>query len=749
MPKYRVTDPESGRTVELTGDSPPTEQELEQIFAQVNQQQDSLPKLPTETAQPEGRSFLKQIGRDVGYAAGKLAEGAMTTVTLPIDALGGIINYLETKTQGPTYEVTINGQKYTRHRGQAPTATETFSGGLERAGVPMQTENRTEEVLGNVYRTVGGAATGIGVGQQMARSASPVVAGVGETLAANPAIQGVSAVTGPLASETAQEMGAGPGGQVVAGLAGAMAPSIVASAAQGAVRRGFRGGAEGQQRINENLRTFNRAGTSPTVGQATEGRMNRATETLLARSPGGAGVMARRAESQADEVGAALEQRARQLVGRNVSAETTGRQIERSVRGEGGFVDRFKETQNQLYDKLDEFIPGGTRVDVTRTKDALSKLNAEIPGAPNVSRFFQNARIKGIEGALRSDTEGFSSVAANPENAALFAGRKVSPEDAALLGDVLADGRLPYEALKKLRTLVGNEIADSTIASDVPRSKWNALYAALSDDLGSAVADKPAAQAVWTRANNYTRAGMRRIEAIESVIDRAGGPEAIFRAATSGTREGATTLRAVMQSTDDEGKRMITATVLRRLGLAKAGVQGDLGDRFSTETFLTNWNGLSTEAKRTLFNRYGDRFRADMDQLAKFAANLRSGSQVFRNPSGTSQGVAQVGLAGTVGASVMALLTGHVVAGAAGLLGAGGTVVGGYLAADKLMANPRFVRWLAQSTKVPAGGYSAMVNRLTQDARKSGDLDLARMAVLLKEEQPNQEANNQQRSQQQ
>jgi hypothetical protein len=38
MPTYSVTDPSSGRTIDLTGDSPPTEQELEQVFASVNQQ---------------------------------------------------------------------------------------------------------------------------------------------------------------------------------------------------------------------------------------------------------------------------------------------------------------------------------------------------------------------------------------------------------------------------------------------------------------------------------------------------------------------------------------------------------------------------------------------------------------------------------------------------------------------------------------------------------------------------------------
>lgn len=33
MPSYLVTDPQTGRKLKLTGDSPPTEQELEQIFS--------------------------------------------------------------------------------------------------------------------------------------------------------------------------------------------------------------------------------------------------------------------------------------------------------------------------------------------------------------------------------------------------------------------------------------------------------------------------------------------------------------------------------------------------------------------------------------------------------------------------------------------------------------------------------------------------------------------------------------------
>src|SRR6185503_8214538 len=41
---YRVTDPTSGRTVRLTGDSPPTEAELEEVFKSVNAKPDTAAK---------------------------------------------------------------------------------------------------------------------------------------------------------------------------------------------------------------------------------------------------------------------------------------------------------------------------------------------------------------------------------------------------------------------------------------------------------------------------------------------------------------------------------------------------------------------------------------------------------------------------------------------------------------------------------------------------------------------------------
>jgi hypothetical protein len=58
MPKYVVTDPKTGKKLTLTGDSPPSEAELEEVFSQV-----SAPAAPAEATGPAARRFsLTEMG---------------------------------------------------------------------------------------------------------------------------------------------------------------------------------------------------------------------------------------------------------------------------------------------------------------------------------------------------------------------------------------------------------------------------------------------------------------------------------------------------------------------------------------------------------------------------------------------------------------------------------------------------------------------------------------------------------------
>lgn len=83
MPTYEVTDPTTGRTVELTGDSPPNEQELEAIFAQIGAP-------ATESPFPTGQDFLRSGQEYVGNLAQAVLHPIQTAQGLGNLALGGV-----------------------------------------------------------------------------------------------------------------------------------------------------------------------------------------------------------------------------------------------------------------------------------------------------------------------------------------------------------------------------------------------------------------------------------------------------------------------------------------------------------------------------------------------------------------------------------------------------------------------------------------------------------------------------------
>lgn len=583
-------------------------------------------------------------------------------------------------------------------------SSESVRNALTKLGLPVA-ETTEERVAEDVAGGMAGAGGMVKLGEKLTKAATPLVQRIGEILSVGRGTQVVAGGTGPGAASVVREAGGGEGSQLAAGVTGALAPSAPSLLAE-TTRRVVRGGELGRQRVAKNIETFEDAGAgTPTVGQATESRVNRAVESVLAKTPGSAGRLAAKAEDEAAGIGTKVDQMATTLAGRT-GAAPAGRRIKAGLEQ---FVDEFKGTSGKLYDELDKHIPTTARVDVSSTRSALEKLNADIPGAPNVSELFKNARIKGIQGALQRDTETTAGVyAALPAWQKQLLEQMPEVERSAMLNGLI-DGKLPYEALKKLRTLVGNEISDSTIASDVPRSKWKPLYAALTKDMAAAAREAgPKAEAAFVRANNHYSAGMKRLDDVLGPIMKKGDPEDIFQAAMSGTKEGATTIQGVMKSLPEESRKAVAATMLKRLGKATPGKQDDLGEAFSAETFLTNWNRLDPQAKKTIFATLPDQMRADLDKIAKAASNVREGSKVFANPSGSGQVVAAT--SGLTAFGVL-LATGQFGGAAAIAAGAGGANV-----LSRLMANSKVVHWLAESTKVPAEQLPAQLNQLFQQS---------------------------------
>lgn len=600
-----------------------------------------------KAAAPEERGMLSRLGRQVGLTARAGVTGLTGLSTLGTNTAIKGLNALF-GTEIPLADVNAT---------------------LSAIGLP-EPENATERVAQDAAGAMAGAG---GVAKAAQTLVNPLVNSLGQRIAgvlgSSPGIQVASGATGGTSAGLAREGGAGPVGQLVAGLAGGLGPALATAGGAGLLRGAVRGGEAGRQRVADTIDEFGRAGTTPSVGQATGRPILQGMETVLSQSPGSAGVMARKAASQTDEIAGAVQGIVNRLAPRAGAVEA-GESIGTGLEG---FKAGVKNLQGQLYNRLDDYLPPSTPITVARTKEALAALNADIDGAPALSAMFKNGKIQGVERALASDLN--TSTTAYGAQAA----RKTST--------------LPYESIKKLRTLVGKEIDNATFVSDVPRDKWKALYAALSDDLGDAAQKAgPDAYGAWKWANKFSKDQLGRLDDLAAVAGK-DTPEKIFNAAMMGTADGDTILQRVVSALPKTNRRDLAAAVVKRMGRATAGNQNDAGDAFSTNTFLTNWNKLSPEARSTLFGRIGEAGLTDeLMNLAKVSSNIRDGSRYLANPSGTAPAAARQAM---LGAGALAAATGQWPA--LGLMAAGAA---GTNALGRAMTRPGTVEWLAQPTRL-------------------------------------------------
>ncbi len=692
--------------------------------------EEAMQGAPTETATPATpatpakRSMVDELGRQLGLTLRAGVSGVAALPAMVSDAVTGPIN-------AGLDAVAGEGRGF-----RFQSAGAALNNIMTKSGV-AEPENATERVVQDIGASMAGAGSMIKAGVGLAKAPiNTARKGLGDMLAAGPGLQVVSSATGAGASGITRESGGGAGAQLAAGLAGGVLPSAASFARDSSIRGLIRGGEQGRQRVADTLDSFEKAAnTTPTVGQATGTRAMQAVETGLSNTIGSSGVMIRRGEAQA----LALDDSVRKLseaLAPNASGVEAGGAITSGVLA---FRDNMKTTQQRLYSQLDNHIPAGTRITADKTQSALADLNTDIAGAPELSKWFKNARIQGIEGGLKSDTGSLDAVLSRPgmqqqvdqmraqmeaeatKITALNAERRTlgmvnmenvnTPEQ---IGEKIneflgkqVDSRMPYESVKKLRTLVGRELTDNSLASDVPRSKWRALYAALSDDLGSAAQQAgPKAEQVWTRANRYTKLSMERMDQLEKIVNR-DTPEKIFKAATSNLAEGGTTIRRVMQSLPLDNRREVTAAVLQRLGKAKNGMQNEVSDVFSSETFLTNLAAMSPAARKAIFDSSGyPGLGAKILQMGRMASVRREGAQVFANPSGTARQTAMLGWASTL---------------FGGLASGNAAVISGALAAPfaanviaKKFTSPEFVRGLAQKTELTKAVTPIIANMAAQ-----------------------------------
>jgi hypothetical protein len=470
-------------------------------------------------------------------------------------------------------------------------------------------------------------------------------------------------------------------GNPTAEVLGALSPFGLAPAMSAFTRGAFRGA--DSAKMQQRLADMDAVGMKPTVGSASGRPTTQALEATVASLPGGHG--------QVKAVGfannAAMEGEIQSLAGgANRDTVIAGNTIKTGLFGKDGWINStFRANRDKLYSALDSKL-AGTASPATNTLNYLTSANKGVPGAPQLSaNQFIDKEMQGLADDF--------------------------------LTDIQATGGLPYDAVKRLRTKVGDKLADPELIGSETRKMYSELYGELTKDMEAAATSAGAAKE-FAAANRYNKLGMGRIDDFFNGISNKVTPEEVYLLAIGKSPSSATKLFKIKNSLTPEEWSTVRETVLNRMGRAKPNTQTD-EYVFSAETFLTSYNNLKDNPRvlDALFGTTKSPFRKDLDTIARTASYMRESSKVLANPSGSAglglQASVLFGALGGAGNMALGSMAG-VTAGAAVPGVVSGVALGttGSYGLGKLLTNESFVRWLAQSTKLPAQSLPGHIKRL-------------------------------------
>lgn len=585
-------------------------------------------------------------------ALGAAARGAGNALTF--GGLDEVGALADVVTQGGTYDENLD-----RRRGQ-----ELFD----------EQKNGGSRILGQI---VGGLPVG-GLEFMGARAASAAAgrAAVRSGMSAD-AARGLAnrVFAARTAAESAAIGGAYGFGDAEGGLAQRAGGAAIGAAAGGALGGGLalaggrfaramaaRGGPRPTTEGQEVLAAMERQNVVPFAADVGGSPTRMATATA-AQTLGGVGPIRQAAQATVDSAQAARD-RIAQGIGRVVGVEETG---EIARRGADAYRARTSAQVGRIYDAA-EAAGGQTRV---QTPEALRVLSQELPALEESP--VQGAGV-GILQGLREQ----------------------------LGGDVSVRG------LRNARTVLREEFENNGLRGSNTERVANRVLDAASDDIvnGLRAQGQDRAASLYQRADRLWR---ERIETIDDnlspILGDATGPNARsgeqivknLRAAMSGNNR---RFVGFLNALPPEERNTVRASIVSRLGQATKGQQDETGEAFSLSTFLTNWNDIGETAKQRLFGAEG---RSALNDLARIASSARQ-AQRFANTSNTGAAV-----------TTSAIGTGAVLGGPAGIFGAATTIAAQY-GAGRLLASPRFARWLTRAPQNPSAA-PAYIARLTRVAR--------------------------------
>jgi hypothetical protein len=497
---------------------------------------------------------------------------------------------------------------------------------------------------------IGGAAAGIPTMGLGAMAGAAAGAGLGGAMG-NQLYDLAMEFLGNKAPETLKERGrgavediafnvlAGPAGEVVGKVAGAVAGKVLAPGGRAAAER---------------LARFRELGVRPTAGTITQGKMLGKFEKALAEMPFSSGVMGEATESTMRQLESANKFLASEY-GSSLTKEEIGELMRAKVAPKA--LDRLSGVYNKLFSRVSEQI-GSNPQAVGNTAQTLRTLVQESQMGPR-------------SGLIKLGEE--------------------------IIGKAKVNNGLPFEAIKRYRTQVGEMIKNPELLSarNIASGDAKRLYAALSNDMDAAASKAGIkAQASWRAANKYFENTLKtEAPALENIIKKKYDEDA-YNIITQGTRLGGSRLRLLKKEMSPQEWGSVSGSVLGKLGVNQAG-------DFSASTFLSNYNKLAPEAKTALWGgtKYGD-LAHSLDNLVTSMKDVRA-IEALSNRSKTGSVVAFL--------NVFNALTGYAAGGIPTSMGA--LILAPYASA-KLVTSKPFVNWLGSGIKIAKVNPNGLANHM-------------------------------------
>lgn len=272
----------------------------------------------------------------------------------------------------------------------------------------------------------------------------------------------------------------------------------------------------------------------------------------------------------------------------------------------------------------------------------------------------------------------------------------------------LAAGKTTISGIRAMRSTLRDEFAERGLrGSDIERRVGEVVDSAAED-----VSDSLVESGLEDAAKLFRKgddAWRKRVDMIDNVFEPIIGTRAkpkaaeqVIKTLTSDLRVNNARAVKFLRSLPEETQNSLRASIIGALGRATTANQDEAGTAFSLATFLKNWNEVGETAKAAYF---GPEARAALNDLARVARGAGEGAK-FANRSNTG-GVLLNGVG--FGDVIKAL------EGAAALGTVGASVLGTYLT-GRLLASPRFARWLARAPKSTLSP-EAYLDRLSRIAK--------------------------------